>query len=140
MCAEVFRFVTIRPLQRIDTLEASDNVVVLGLSKSALTDVLRKLRVSATRAGMLRVVDDFIASPDFIDAPRKLYKRLLDFSAAVQRLPDQDFWSGTQQAFATIFSEAPSDFVSSEAFTNPYVQVSDSIVAAMIDGCVSLGA
>jgi hypothetical protein len=137
MSSEVFRFVTIRPPQQVDTVETSDNAVDLGMSKSSFTDSLRKLRITESRANMVGAATKFIGSADFIDSSRKLDKTVLDFTTALQRLPEEGFWNGASQAFTRIFSAAPVDFVKRGAFTKPYVQTADSIVAATIDGSVS---
>jgi hypothetical protein len=136
MSSEVFRFVTIRPPQQVDPGETA-NVVDLGLSPSPLTDSLRTLRLAGSRSGMAGLVAKFIVSSDFIGSPGKLSQSLLDFTATLQRLPDQDFWTGAGQAFTTIFKATPAAFMSGSTFKTGYVQTSDSIVAATIDGSVA---
>jgi hypothetical protein len=137
MSSEIFRFVSIRPPQDANDGKTSDNVVDLGFSTSPLIDSLRKIRTTGDGSAMTSLVAKFILSAEFIDSPRKFDKTLLDFTAALRRLPEQDFWTTAGQAFTGIFHAVPADFVTIDAFTTPYVRTAESIVAAIIDGSVS---
>lgn len=136
MSSEVFRFVTIRPPQQVDTGE-TPNVVDLGLSPSPFTDSLRKLKIEGSRSGMANLAAKFIVSEGFIDSPGKLDPALVEFTAALQRLPDEGFWDGAIKAFARIFDAAPAEVATTDASKTAYVQTADSIVAATIDGSVA---
>jgi hypothetical protein len=133
MTSEIFRFAIVRPPQQNVSGGGPDGVVNLGQARSALTDTLRRLRASGARSAMADEANKFIASPDFIDSPDKLDKKLTDFAMALGQLPDRGFWSAAQHAFDTTFQIAPSSFVNTDGFTRPYVQIADSIVAAAIE-------
>jgi hypothetical protein len=138
MKTEVFRFVTIRPpQQQSDGSETSDSVVDLGLSRSSFIDSLRKLRSTGSRSDMVHVAAKFVGSANFIDSSRKLDNRFVDFSNALQQLPDQDFRTGASEVFTRIFSSTPSEYVKSDAYKKSYVDTADSIVAAAIESFVS---
>jgi hypothetical protein len=136
MSSEIFRFVTLRPPQQADA-DATANVVDLGLSPSPLTNSLRALRLDGARSGMVDLAAKFILSNDFIGSQSKLSQPLLDFTGALQSLPDQDFSTGAGQAFTRIFSMTPAVFTASAAFKTAYTQTADSIVAATIDSSVA---
>lgn len=101
MSTEVFRFVTIRPPQEVTPAEAAD-VVDLGLAPSPFVDSLRQLRVAGTRSGMIGAAVAFTHSAAFIDSPAKIDKPFVDFMAAVQQLPEHDFFNTAIQAFNSI--------------------------------------
>jgi hypothetical protein len=136
MSSEVFRFVTLRPPAEADVSDPGDNVVDLSLSESPFITSLRELRISGTRQSITQMAAKFIVSGNFIDSTAKLDKKLVDFAAEVQRLPDQDFWTRAQQAFKRIFNVAATEFVKSDAYATPYGQIAESIVAAAVDASV----
>jgi hypothetical protein len=137
MSSEIFRFVTVRPPQQADPRAIADGVIDLGRSKSALADALRKVRISGTRSGMVRLAADFTASTDFVDSAPKLGGKLAEFVGALHQLPDEQFWAAAKQAFEDSVGGTPASFVKTEAFTTSYARTSDSIVAALIDSSVS---
>lgn len=136
MSTEVFRFVTIRPPQEVTPAEAAD-VIDLGLAPSPFVDSLRQLRVAGTRSGMIGAAVAFTHSAAFIDAPAKIDKPFVDFMAAVQQLPEHDFFNAAIQTFKQIFGAPPKDYVKHDVFTATYVRSADSVVAAAIDSSIS---
>jgi hypothetical protein len=137
MSTEIFRFVTIRPPQQVDTLDSSDSAADQGLSRSPFIESLRKLRGNGSRASIVGAAAKLIGTAGFIDSSRKLDKAVVSFINALQRLPELDFWDGVVSAFQKNFDVLPADFIKSDAYTKPYSQVADSIVAAAIDGSVT---
>ncbi|HEX4960879.1 MAG TPA: hypothetical protein VF173_08575 [Thermoanaerobaculia bacterium] len=135
MSSEVFRFVTLRPPQQVDS--DAVNVIDLGLSPSPFTNSLRSLRIEGSRSDMVALVTKFLVSDDFIDSPAKLDQPLADFIATLHRLPDPNFWAAAGQEFARIFNAAPAEVATTDALRTAYVRSSDSIVAATIAGSVS---
>jgi len=135
MSIEVFRFVTIRPPQDPED-SGSQAIIDLELPKSAFFDSLRRLRASASRESVLGAVTKFETTSEFIDSPRKVDQRLLDFAAAVRRLPSEGFWTQGDQAFSQIFDTTAADFLKTDAFTTPFANIAESIVAATADASV----
>ncbi|HZM76373.1 MAG TPA: hypothetical protein VFC19_11630 [Candidatus Limnocylindrales bacterium] len=133
MGSEVFRFVTVRPPQEVDSLKAStDASIDLGVFLTPFADTLRALRGDGDRVDMISTATAFVNSTSFVDSPRKLDEDYVEFGVAVKALSDQSFWTGAGQAFTSIFKTNPAAFVATEAFISFYGRVSDSIVASMI--------
>ncbi|MDQ3705845.1 MAG: hypothetical protein M3437_11575 [Chloroflexota bacterium] len=137
MSSEIFQFVTIRPPQQQQSIDTGDDVVDLGLQTGELVDSLRKLRVSGTRSSITAVVRDFVASDGFINSPRKLDSNLKQFFLELQQFRDEDFREDAYEAFVRQFDTEPFEFVLTDEYTRPFAQVTDSIVAAMIDTAVA---
>ena len=136
MSAEVFRFVTIRPPQQVDSGETTDTVVNLERSDSPLVDALRRARSTGSRPRVTSVAQGFVASADFIGSPRALDASVVQFIAALDGLDDREFWDGAADACKRIFGARPSSVVKSDAYLKATARTSDSIVAAAIDPSV----
>ncbi|WP_117208886.1 hypothetical protein [Allorhizocola rhizosphaerae] len=133
MSSEVFRFVTVRPPQEVDSLQASSDASIdLGAFPTSLTNTLRVLRGDGGREAMVDAASAFAASESFVDSPRRIDERYLDFAAAVKALPEHQFWTGAGQAFTASFNTNPAAFVATEAFIAFYGRVGDSIVSSMM--------
>jgi hypothetical protein len=136
--SEVFRFVTVRPPQDVNVLQASAGANIdLGAWTTPFADSLRVLRTAGDRAGMIAAATAFINSDAFVGSPRKIDKTYLDFMAALRALTDQNFCSAAEQAVNAIFKDKPSAVVKTDAFIAFYSRVADSIVAAAIDTSVT---
>jgi hypothetical protein len=138
MSSEVFRFVTVRPPQDVNVLQASAGASIdLGIGSTAFADTLRSLSSSGDRAGITSAATAFINSAAFVNSTRKIDKTYLDFMVAIRALTDQTFWAGAGTAVTSIFGAAPSAVVKTDAFATFYARTSDSIIAATIDPSVT---
>src|SRR4051812_20288310 len=134
MNTEIFRFVAIRPAQEVDPAASAAGTIDLDAFPTPFAGTLRSLRSDGARTGMVDAARAFIQSTAFVDSPKKIDQKYVDFTAAVRGLTDQNFWSGADQAFSAAFhGTTASALVKTDAFTKLYGQVSDSIVAATID-------
>lgn len=137
MSAEVFRFITVRPLQSTTDPAAGDATIPLERRGSALVDSLRRQKSAGSAAGMLKVAEGFVASEDFVSSRRALPPAYGQFADAIGRMPPSgDFWTGARNAFQRAFNATPGSVVTGEEYSQLYARVADSIVAAAIDDTV----
>jgi hypothetical protein len=137
MSSEIFRFVTVRPPQKIAP-ERTPAGIDLNVPESKLADQLRKQRTAGARKGMTDVAAKFIASPDFIDSSGKLDPKLAAFFAALASLPDAGFWTAARAALGQTVGVEAKAFVDGDVFGKAYAQVADSVVAAAVDNTIAV--
>jgi hypothetical protein len=136
MSAEVFRFVTVRPLQSTREPDGGDATIPLERRGSALVDALRRQKSAGSAAGMLKAAAGFVASDEFVNSRRAIPTAYRQFADAVGRLTAGDFWKGTRDAFERAFHATPQTVVTGEEYARLHARVADSIVAAAIDAAV----
>jgi len=135
MATEIFRFMTIRPPQEVDSATAAKNIVDLNNSTSNFIEALVRQRKSDSREGIEKLVQGFLRSNDagFINSRKKVDPRFLSFYESLIGLEEKEFHKTAKDSFIKIFDVEPKKFVQENDFKELFVHVTDSIVIAAID-------
>jgi negative regulator of replication initiation len=135
MATEIFRFMTIRPPQEVDSATAIKNSVNLNNSTNDFLELLVQQRKSDSRDAIERVVQEFRTFNDsgFIDSRKKVNVRFLSLYETLVGLGEKAFFQAARASFSTIFNVEPNTFVQENDFKELFGKVTNSIVIAAID-------
>lgn len=135
MDREVFRFVTVRPVQQRAGSD-SGQPLIFRLDRSDSSFIASLRDHVDDRAKQLKVVRGFVASRAFIGARNKAEPRLVDWQAKLAALPDAAFSTAASELFQRIFDSNASAFVDGESYREMSRSIADSVTAAAIDSSV----
>lgn len=135
MATEIFRFMTIRPPQEVDSATAIKNSVNLNTFRSVFIESLVQQRKLGSRDGIERVIQEYrkLHDSDFIDSRKKVDVRFLSFYESLVGVGEKAFFQAARASFTKIFDVEPNTFVQENAFKELFVKVTNSIVIAAID-------
>ena len=135
MSAEVFRFMSIRPVQQAPGTLVPNVVDLTGITSDFLT-ILARARETGGRAEMEKHASGFVRGESFIDARRKVDGKFLAFHEALLALPGAKFAAAARELHVAMLGQ-PSDYLDRNEFRALLVGVTDGLTAAAIDLSVS---
>lgn len=135
MDGEIFRFVSVRPVQQTATRDSAAPLALrLDVDGS---DLITSLRAQLEdRAKQLALVRGFVASRRFIATKTAVDPRLLQWEASLGALSNANFATAAAASFTRLFDGDAAAFAQSENYRNLRRSLADSIVAAAVDASV----
>jgi hypothetical protein len=134
MSSEVFRFSTIRPVQHAPVVVLNNTIELHKIS----TEFLESLRTERTksRADMLRVVQQYIATANFFDSVKKIDPRYAAFYNIIYSGKYAHTLSVLKNEFKKIFGSEPGSICNSNEHKNFNALVVNSLVASIISPAI----
>lgn len=138
MDREVFRFVSVRPVQkRAASASGSGSAQPLTFRLDrGDSDFISTLRDADDRATRIKRVRGYVRSRAFLDSRSKVDPRLVEWHAKLSVLPHDQFCNTASELFQRIFDSDVVTFARSEVFRAIRRSIGDSIVASAIDSSV----
>jgi hypothetical protein len=139
MATEIFRFMTIRPPQEVDSATAIKNSVNLNTFRSVFIESLVQQRKLGSRDGIERVIQEYrkLHDSDFIDSRKKVDGSFLSLYQSLAGLGEEAFFQVARTSFISIFHVEPNAFIQEDDFNEVFVKITNSIVIAAIDQIVA---
>jgi hypothetical protein len=127
MQSEIFRFMTIRPPQAVDSKTETDNTVDLDETNSELIKLLIGQKNAGSRAEIEKLVQIFFKSNavEFIDSRKKVSSKFIAFYDTVLKLNDRDFLINAKQSFVRIFNNEPQKIIGSEEYRQLSINITN---------------
>jgi hypothetical protein len=111
MDREVFRFVSVRPVQELASPTQPQPLMLrLDRGDSRFLSSLREHADYAKRAKLLELVRAFVRSPQFVGSRGKADRRLAGFHERLAGLPEKEFAQAAGDAFRQAFDSDPGSF------------------------------
>lgn len=136
MASEIFRFAVVRPPQTTSLEKVTENSFFLSDLDEGLVDNLRKAKTENDKSKMIKLAQGHTKSSKFIDSAKKVDTKLIEFIDVVNS-NSKNYNQFLRENFQRIFSLTPSKFINSPVYKQTYKAISDSLVAAAIDGSVN---
>ncbi|MCY7280834.1 MAG: hypothetical protein LH610_08060 [Sphingomonas bacterium] len=138
MDQEIFRFVSVRPVQDLAGPEQPQPLLLrLDRGDSEFIDSLRANASPEGREKLLERVRAFVRSDQFVGSRSQADVRLVDFHAKLGAISDSKFAETANDAFRDTFDAKAETFVRSDDFKSMVRALGDSVVAATIDNSVT---
>lgn len=136
MPSQIFKFTIARPVHAVTRKELTANQFLLSEEEEGLIAALRRAKKRNAKADILKLSLAFINSEKFVDTPKKIDPRFIDFIAIING-SNRHTAAYIKEHFERIFTTPASAFISTPLYLQTFNAVSESIMAATIEPKVS---
>lgn len=130
MASEIFRFMTVRPVQDATALSDHNFVDLTGTETNFLR-MLIDARARDARDEMEKHARAFVAGTEFINSRQKLDGKYLAYLRGVAELPEENFFKAARDHHMQMLGE-PSAYLEGDTFRNLLRDLVDSLTAAVL--------